>query len=228
MDPDVWRIATPHWTDRRAAFLIDKAGRPGWREQWLNIWPGMNDESPADVWLSKSQMLTGSQAKVNPADGTVAQIAIELSDTHRAWAVAASWLNPLGQLVVTVEGGYGGLESALVVAKQWAERWAGGRVYAHQSVLSRMPPGFPAMVVAMKQSDAAAASSLFRDMVLAREVKHVGHILLDQVEHVVTRTLDGRESIDQSRSRGPVCAVKAVAWSCWATQLAGVEVAAIY
>jgi hypothetical protein len=52
--------------------------------------------------------------------------------------------------------------------------------------------------------------------------------LADEVENVVVRVLDGRELIDQARSRGPVPAVKAAAWSVWATSLATSEVAAIY
>jgi hypothetical protein len=80
----------------------------------------------------------------------------------------------------------------------------------------------------MKTTDAAAASSLFRDLILDNAVRHTGGPLVEQIESVAVRTLDGRELIDQSRSRGPVCAVKAAAWSVWATVLASVEAGAIY
>jgi len=227
LDPVVWQIASAHWTDKRAAFLADKAGRPGWREQWLNVWPGL-DDAPADLWLSRAQLAAGHQTKVNPTPGTVAQIAVEVSDTHRVWAVAASWRAADGRAVLVTEGGPGGLEAALTRVNAWVERLPGGRVWAHQSVSARIPPGFPAAVVNMKTTDAAAASALFRDLVLENGLRHTGGPLLDQVESVAVRTLDGRELIDQKRSTGPVCAVKAGAWSVWATVLAGVEAGAIY
>jgi hypothetical protein len=228
MDPAVWRIATAHWTPRRAAFLTDKVGRPGWREQWLNVWPSALDDAPADVWLSRSQMAVGVQKGVNPPAGTVAQVAVEVSDTHRVWAVAASWVAADGRVVVTTDGGPGGVESALVVARAWVERWPGGNLYAHLSITSRVPPGFPAMVVNMKQSDASSATALLRDLVLEGRLRHTGGHLLEQVEDVVVRTVDGRELVDQSKSRGPVPAVKAAAWSVWATTVLGSEVSAVY
>jgi hypothetical protein len=91
-----------------------------------------------------------------------------------------------------------------------------------------MPHDFPAAVVNMRQSDAASASALFRDLVLEQRVKLSGTGLVEQVEAVVVRTLDGRETIDQKHSRGPVPVVKAAAWSAWATALAGAEVAAVF
>jgi hypothetical protein len=80
----------------------------------------------------------------------------------------------------------------------------------------------------MKTTDAAAASAMFRDLVLEGRLRHTGGRLTDEVEHVVVRTVDGRELIDQARSRGPVPTVKAAAWATWAAVLAGSEVAAIY
>lgn len=133
-----------------------------------------------------------------------------------------------GRVVLTTEGGPGGLDAALPVALRWAEAWPGGRLWAHQAVAGRVPAGFPAAVVNMKTADAAAASAMFRDMVLSRQLRHTGGVLAEQVENVAVRVLDGRELIDQSRSRGPVPVVKAAAWSVWATALAGAEVAAIY
>jgi hypothetical protein len=228
MDPVTWRGATAHWTPQRAAFLADKAGRPGWLQQWLNIWPQSTDGAPLNAWLTRAQLAYTMVGRVVPPPGTAAQVAVEVSDTHRAWGVAASWVGGDGRLVVTCQGGQGGLEAALVVARQWAERWPGGRLWAHQAVAARVPPAFPAAVVNMKQSDAASASALFRDLVIERRIRHAGADLLDQVESVVVRTLDGRELIDQARSRGPVCVVKAAAWSAWATQLAGAEVSAVF
>jgi hypothetical protein len=91
-----------------------------------------------------------------------------------------------------------------------------------------MPPGFPIATVNMRQSDAASATALFRDLVLEQRLKLSGTGLAEQVEQVVVRTVDGRELIDQARSRGPVCVVKAAAWSAWATALAGAESAAVF
>jgi hypothetical protein len=126
------------------------------------------------------------------------------------------------------DGGEGGLEGALLVARKYCERWPGGRLWCHQSVASRMPPGFPAELVNMRQSDAASASALFRDLVLEQRVRVSGGALAEQVESVVVRTVDGRELIDQSHSRGPVPVVKAATWAAWAAAVAGVEIAAVY
>jgi hypothetical protein len=155
-------------------------------------------------------------------------VAVEVSDQHRCWGAAASWLGGDGRLVLITDGGPGGLDSALVVARDWCQRWPGGRLWAHQAVVSRIPPGFPAAVVNMKAQDAAAATGVLRDAVLELRIRHTGGHLLAQIEDVVVRTQDGRELIDQARSRGPVPVVKAAAWSLWATQVIGGEPAAVY
>jgi hypothetical protein len=95
-------------------------------------------------------------------------------------------------------------------------------------VASRMPPAFPTEVATMRQSDAASASALFRDLVIERRMGLSGSGLAEQVEAVVVRTIDGRELIDQKHSRGPVCVVKAATWAAWASAVAGAEVAAVY
>jgi hypothetical protein len=228
MDPVTWRQASAFWSERRQAFLVDKAGRPGWQQQWLNIWPELVDGAPLNAWLSRHQLEPAQQGRVVPQVGTVAQVAVELSDTHRAWGVAASWTDTQGRVVVVTDSGQGGLEAALVVVRKWAEKWPGGRLWAHQATVARMPPGFPIATVNMRQSDAASATALFRDLVLEQRLKLSGTGLAEQVEQVVVRTVDGRELIDQARSRGPVCVVKAAAWSAWATALAGAESAAVF
>jgi hypothetical protein len=80
----------------------------------------------------------------------------------------------------------------------------------------------------MRQSDAASASALFRDLVLEQRVRLSGTALAEQVEQVVVRTVDGRELIDQKHSRGPVPVVKAATWAAWAAAVAGVEIAAVF
>jgi hypothetical protein len=228
VDPLTWRTATAHWTERRADFLADKVGRAGWQQQWLNVWPDLGGSAPLNAWLSAHQLEPLTQGRVAPAMGTAAQVAVELSDTHRAWGVAASWVDANGRVVVVTDGGEGGLEAALVVVRRWVERWPGGRLWAHQSVAARMPPGFPTELANVRQSDAAGASALFRDLVLERRVRLSGSGLAEQVESVVVRTIDGREVIDQKHSRGPVPVVKAATWAAWASALAGAEVAAVY
>jgi hypothetical protein len=100
-------------------------------------------------------------------------------------------------------------------------------VHCHQAITSRIPGEFPATIVPIRQNDAAAATSVLRDAVLERKFRHVGSVLMDQIEDVATRVVDGRELVDQAHSRGPVPAVKAAAWAAWAVSL-GSEVPLVY
>ena len=42
------------------------------------------------------------------------------------------------------------------------------------------------------------------------------------------RVVDGRETIDQAHSRGPVPAVKAAAWAAWAADTEAIEAPAVF
>jgi hypothetical protein len=83
-------------------------------------------------------------------------------------------------------------------------------------------------VVNVRAADAAAATAVLKEAVLGRNLRHAGGVLLDQVEDVQVRLLDGREVIHQAASAGAVPAVKAAAWALWAVSMASVEAAAVF
>lgn len=226
-DPAVWRAASAFWSPQRETFLADKIGTTAWREQWLNIWPELSTAS-VDVWLRRDQLAAGAMVKPRTPAGYAVEVAVEVSDTHRVWACAAAWSDAHGRLVVSVDGGTGSVTDALDRARQWVDEWPGGRLWMHQALTSRVPAGFPATVVPVRQQDAAAATGVFREAVLERRFRHAGAIVLDEIEDVATRVVDGREMIDQAKSRGPVPAIKAAAWASWAVSTAAVELPSVF
>ena len=38
-DESLWRTAVPHWSEQRYELMRDAVNRPGFAEQWLNMWP---------------------------------------------------------------------------------------------------------------------------------------------------------------------------------------------
>lgn len=203
-DPAVWRACTAYWNSGREALMRAAAGKPGFAVQWLNEWP-----QPHDVgrWLP----LANTAATVGRVgDGPpTALAALESTPDGTAWGVAMCWPHTKGRVRGRVWL-VGSLAAALRVV---GER----RVWVHSAVASRPELARRAGVSVVSTTEARAATSTLRDLVLAGTLT-VGGLPDDQWKAARTIPADGGDVLNASRSAGDISGVKALSWAAWAVE----------
>jgi hypothetical protein len=204
-DPAVWRAAHPFWPSGRDRLIAKAIGRPGFAENWLNVWP-----TPRDTlrWLPVASTNRAAEARTPRLPPVSAVCGIECSLDGQRWALAMAWTDRRG-LAVRVW---------LLEALEDALRIAGTRpVRAHRATVERAPMTERGALEAVTESQHRAATGELRRAVLEGGTRIAG-IPDEQWAAVRTVPADGGEAIDARRSTGDVHAVKAAAWAVWAVQ----------
>jgi hypothetical protein len=203
-DPAGWRLASPHWTDRRAKVIANRlqAAKEGnaededetdpieaFRAQWLNQWPTLS----LDAANLKGELLVDGDAwrasygSVEASDG---KLWIGLEDYGGAGAAVAG-------VVVQADGRVavdGWLcetwEAAVADVRLLASSHPGYKLLVGASLFNNCPADLHAKRAGTKET--RTALPLLRQLVAQRQVVHEPGDLDEQVEPArVTRATDG-------------------------------------
>jgi hypothetical protein len=218
-DPGVWRLASPHWDERRQMVVEGKrvaatsAGALAtFRTQWLNMWPSA-DES-VSAWLADE--LVGVCARDRVVVGG------RFAGVERLFE---------SDLFSAVFGGVSGVEVLPAARLADVVAWLVGRdpevVLCHQSVGNLLPPELPARAV--KAGEVSAAVSALADVVRSGVLAFDhGGLVREQFWDVVVVPGEQGPRIAAQRSRGDVSVVKALSWLVWWERHAAVEGPAVF
>jgi hypothetical protein len=212
----VHRMASPHWDDRRAAFIASKVEQIGFAEQWLNIWP---DTAGAEVTLVKREVL---QALAVPGltvtPNTMARSYCIYPDLDQtAWHVVASGVDADENLMLHYMGLFRTRKLATEAVIAEARRGIPADLVVPRVLRGRIPkiPGVRTMVYA-SEADVAAATTTVRPLLTAGKVRYDGHgTLTDQMVGAVLEIYGETVRITSKGSPGPVEAAKAAALAGW-------------
>ena len=215
-DETAWRWASPDWTDARRESLVADLfhmQEPDFRSEYL-----VQHDAQVTVWIARPLVEACGSAEPVYLEPTVG--ALEVASDQMSWSAAVSD----GQSIMTV------------VARPLAEvvDWLAVRqvpvVLAHQSVLNRPElQRLGATLVAVKVHEAAGATAELADAVRSGQVTwDNSRQVADAFSRVVVAQVDGLRRIIESRSRGDVSVIKAMAWSLWYARQNAPDLAAIW
>lgn len=221
-DPEVWRAASPHWSEDRARMISSKyaaalAGQDdpefddpdpmsGFTSQYLNVW--RLKESPTEIGTQVITTEAWSALRTETPDGLPAVVAVE-SHYSDGVSVAMAWRDDLSAVVSVVNAA--DLAQAAHILSTLGYR---GTVLVGASLAAD-----PALKGWRVKACAATSRNAALDLArLASEtaVKHDGRThLTDQV--MALRTTPGTDG-PRLRSTGRTDAVKACVWAVGAAR----------
>lgn len=82
------RLASPHWDDRRRAFIAGKVEEDGFAEQWLAVWPEATGPEP---WIPFNTWAPLAASLDVPTRASNLSICIHPKHEQNIWTVVASW-----------------------------------------------------------------------------------------------------------------------------------------
>jgi hypothetical protein len=214
-DERVWAACQPYWDRQRQDWMRQASGTPGFRYQWLNMWP---DGSAGQAhWLGGWEGRAG--VGVSAAGGVGAA---EAAGDRSVFGVAAAARGADG--VVRVEADVVRTGDA---ASAWLASRSVGRVLAGTGVLPLLNGPFE--VVAAGHAETRQATPWLLGAVRDGVVAHaVTPAVGAQVARSRVAVLEGGVVLSEKRSGSPVPAVRAVAWAGWSAAVAPAAAAVIW
>ena len=203
-DQEGWRLASPHWTDRRAKVIANRlqSAKDGhaededetdpieaFRAQWLNQWPTLS----LDAANLKGELLCDAddwQASYGLVEASGAKLWVGLEDYGGAGAaVAAAFVQADSR--VAVDGWLcESWEAAVADVRLLASTHPGYKLLVGASLYGNCPPDLHARRAGTKET--RTALPLLRQLVAMRQVVHEPGDLDEQVLPArVTRATDG-------------------------------------
>jgi hypothetical protein len=213
MDEAEWRAASPHWDDRRKGFVKRQAGKEGFREQWLNIWPEIVGDPP---WIGKKSWDALAGEPVITTDSAAQRTVVIYPDaamTH--WYLVEAGMN--GEEVhLRALGPFTQKREALTKLEELAKQ--GPMTIIHPRVMrgriGRI--GGVREIISAGESDVAAATTNVRNIVESGLLVHDGsQLLAEHVHRAVADRFGDTFRISTSHSPGPVEFAKAMALAAW-------------
>ena len=211
-DPEAWRVASPHWTPRREAFLaaqLERLPESAFRQQFLNQWV-----LASGGWLEPSKWDEARNPDI-PAKGQPLAAAVEVSVTGNQHSVVAVWAEPAAGYVVRaymvrdVDGVNGVLGKLAPL-----------RVLASPAYKERLDRDDAEQV---SRAELIAGTPVAYDLLQRCRVVHDGDpFLAEQVLSARAYRTESGWCVSSTRSTGPVHAVRAMVWALHAaSQRAG-------
>ena len=221
-DVAAWRLASPHWTQKRERLIskrleaaklgeVDPAAEEpdpeqSFRSQWLNQWPGRRtlppatseDLLPAGLWVSLEESELGSGPLI---------VALE-DDYGRGAAVGAAWRLEDGR--IAVDGWTGeDWDAAIRDVERLHIQRPVSELYIGATLLDRVPKeGWAPRPVGM--AEARAGLAVFRDLAATGMLAHEDTAELDSA---IAETQVRESPMGLVITRGPSHLVKAVVWA---------------
>jgi hypothetical protein len=214
-DPEAWRVASPHWNERRAERLAGfyrSTSDTDFRMQYLNQWV----QGSSHAWVSDLAWLKCRDENRSLAATSVGAVAIE---THIAG-------EPFGWVHATLDRDDGAVIVRAGVCASRRELWSVLEQTAaeHRGVKLLYPEGFRHHVPAIPQmgerikivtSETFAAYAATVAAIRSGAVAHAAQtVLTEQVLSAVPYTIADRGSMLSSRaSSGPIYLARALVWA---------------
>lgn len=196
-DPEVWRLASPHWTKQRMEMMTDSVRTPGFKRQWLNIWPDIRSEI---AWSDSWPDLRASK----PVPPYIA--AIESAFDRSCYGIAIASPNASGA----------DLEAKVVHSEEDAMAWLLNRnpvvLMAGASIKDRFQGPWITYSCTARETRSATPWMIaaIRDKKLTHN--HDAEVAA-QISATVITDVETGPVFSARRSSGPIPVSKAIAWA---------------
>jgi hypothetical protein len=214
-DRSAWRSASPFWSTKREAEIVDKLGKMDpleFKQNYLNIWvDGVHGRAEVGLPVfAESEWLALDGVEVPATPPAVTAVESWFKD---GVSVASGWLLPSGQVLVGVVS-YPTASEALRVALSLA---------AAQLVVGKSLAGDPELRQAMVSPEPAGSTTrqavaALRQLVDDDIFRHDGSQVLAE-QALALRTLPGADG-PRVKSAGRADAIKAAVWAVERARLA--------
>jgi phage terminase large subunit-like protein len=214
-DPVAWRQASPHWDDRRLAFVGSKVDEAGFDEQWLNRWPSGH---AAPAWISAGAWNKLAVPGLELPTGALAArtVAIYPDGKQSRWPVVVAATDRAGVPHLSLAGVGSTRQEAVAIA---GEAMAGhsGVLIASRVLRGRIPRVAGVRdVVWATESDVAAATTTLRPLIEGGHLKHDGaEALAEQMTQAVAQTYSDSIRLSSKDSPIGIEAAKAAVLAAW-------------
>jgi phage terminase large subunit-like protein len=201
--PNTWRWATPHWSDRREAFMRSRMaiGEAKFRMQYLNQWvASANGWIPAGVWAAA--------ASTDPVpDRAPDVVAVEVSPVGERFAIVSAWRDH-DRVVVRASS-----TVSETVAWQTVDQ-------ANPRVLL-LPPALFIHYRGRRRAVQVGVAELGKHLGGVGRAIHDGrvrhhpadHVLGDDIGRAVAVPTETGIRLSQAKSAGPIEAARAMVWA---------------
>lgn len=208
------RMASPHWDERRAAFILSKVDQAGFQEQWLNVWPEVGGQvatlAPREIVDRCARTL-----EIAPtADGRTFVLYPTLDQT--TWHVLTG-ARVGDEIQVKVDGSHRSLRKATEHVARMAAKGNPSDLLIPRHIRGRVPrlPGVRTTIQA-SDADLTAATTSVRPLLLDGRVVHDGpEALADQMVGAVLDEYGETVRISSKHSPGQVELAKAAMLAAW-------------
>jgi hypothetical protein len=222
-DVQAWRLASPHWTQKRERLIRKRleAAKLGevdlsaeepdpeqsFRSQWLNQWPRRRTEPPGNV---EDLLPAGIWPQLEETDLETGPLIVALEDDYgRGAAVGCCWRLEDGRLAVdgwtTVDW-----DSAIAHVERLHAQHRVYELYVGASLLDRVPRDGSFLARPVGMTEARAGLAVFRDLAATGMLAHEDTVELDTA---VAQTQVRESPSGLVIARGPAHLVKAVVWA---------------
>lgn len=222
-DVDGWRLASPHWTQKRERLISKRldAARLGevdpaaeepdpeqsFRSQWLNQWPLRRTEPAANV---EPLLPDGLWVQLEDVDLGSGRLVVALEDDYgRGAAVGCCWRMDDGRIAVdgwTTTDWDGAIRD---VERLHAQRHV-SELYVGASLLDRVPRDGTFAARPVGTTEARAGLAVFRDLAATMMLAHEDTAELDSA---IVETQVRESPAGLAIAHGPQHLVKAVVWA---------------
>lgn len=203
-DPVTWRWASPHWGERREAFLksqIQAISEAAFKVQYLNQWvQSVDGWMPASIWAN-------GETDLEP-EGSPEAIAVEVSLDGQRFAAVSAYRVGEDQILVTS-----------YVTKSSAMLWEHVEAQAPARLL--LSPPLAVHYQGRIRPEVVGVTELSRHLIgvsraaADRRLLHhaTDHALNEDIARAVTAQSDTGMRLSERKSTGPIEACRAMVWA---------------